>query len=119
MLVEEARAGRARGYLVAPAITSTIPVDPLVTLAIGERWDGTPLEAGALARATRERIAERGLSFATGAAGLDDTGLDAAVSAAARHAVELAGSRLDDLGVTAPARTSSQQADRGRQRKRS
>ncbi len=55
-LIAALRRGDHRGVLVSPATGGVINIDPLAALAIGEHWDGVPLEDGPLIDAVAGRL---------------------------------------------------------------
>ncbi len=110
-LVDAARRGDHRGVFVSPATGGVISVPTLVGLAIGEHWDGVPLEERPLSDAveTRARV------LAGPSASDRDAGRDAVVGAV-RHASHLLTGLFASLGIRAPD-TGRRSAAAGRRRR--
>ena len=96
-LIDAVRLGDNRGVLVSPATGSVVSIAPLIALAIGEQWDGVPLDESTLSDAVAIRArAQPGPPAAVGKAGGDD------VRAAVREAIQLSAGVFQTLGIRPP-----------------
>ena len=114
MLIDLARRGQSRDVLVAPVTTSTVGASGMATLALGEHWDGAPLEVDALVASLRRRVEDVGLPVRRDGVEVTDDALDDVLGDAARHLIDTAPGYWRRLGIERPPGRSSSRPGRRR-----